>query len=107
MEILGFLEKFLDRVASKVKGWEKTYAIDIRVSLNKSVSMAAHVIFSIRVKRSFLSITQDDAIAPHTNKKTFTCMYTCISTNSLCCLFCILFAGHMHGRVYKGQSSQM
>ncbi|XP_037613149.1 DNA-dependent protein kinase catalytic subunit isoform X1 [Sebastes umbrosus] len=30
VEILGFLEKFLDRVSPKVKGWEKTYAIDIR-----------------------------------------------------------------------------
>ncbi|XP_068603907.1 DNA-dependent protein kinase catalytic subunit [Brachionichthys hirsutus] len=30
IEILGFLEKFLDRVSPRVKGWEKTYAIDIR-----------------------------------------------------------------------------
>lgn len=30
VEILGFLEKFLDRVSPRVKGWEKTYAIDIR-----------------------------------------------------------------------------
>lgn len=30
VEILGFLEKFLDWVSPKVKGWEKTYAIDIR-----------------------------------------------------------------------------
>ncbi|XP_054478556.1 DNA-dependent protein kinase catalytic subunit [Anoplopoma fimbria] len=30
IEILGFLEKFLDRVSPKVKGWEKTYSIDIR-----------------------------------------------------------------------------
>ncbi|XP_075994169.1 DNA-dependent protein kinase catalytic subunit isoform X2 [Genypterus blacodes] len=29
-EILCFLEKFLDRVSPKVKGWEKSYAIDIR-----------------------------------------------------------------------------
>lgn len=32
VEILCFLEKFLDRVSPRVKGWEKTYAIDIRVS---------------------------------------------------------------------------
>lgn len=32
VEVLQFLEKFLDRVSSRVKGWEKTYAIDIRVS---------------------------------------------------------------------------
>ncbi|XP_033988441.1 DNA-dependent protein kinase catalytic subunit isoform X2 [Trematomus bernacchii] len=30
VEILGFLEKLLDRVSPRVKGWEKTYAIDIR-----------------------------------------------------------------------------
>ncbi|XP_044032842.1 DNA-dependent protein kinase catalytic subunit isoform X2 [Siniperca chuatsi] len=30
VEILGFLEKFLDRVSPRVKGWEKTYAIDIK-----------------------------------------------------------------------------
>ncbi|CAK6951979.1 LOW QUALITY PROTEIN: DNA-dependent protein kinase catalytic subunit [Scomber scombrus] len=30
VEILGFLEKFLDKVSPKLKGWEKTYAIDIR-----------------------------------------------------------------------------
>ncbi|XP_044195297.1 DNA-dependent protein kinase catalytic subunit [Thunnus albacares] len=30
VDILGFLEKFLDRVSPRVKGWEKTYAIDIR-----------------------------------------------------------------------------
>ncbi|XP_068160133.1 DNA-dependent protein kinase catalytic subunit [Antennarius striatus] len=30
VEILGFLDKFLDRVTPRVKGWEKTYAIDIR-----------------------------------------------------------------------------
>ncbi|XP_034718647.1 DNA-dependent protein kinase catalytic subunit [Etheostoma cragini] len=30
VEILGFLEKFLDKVSPRVKGWEKTYAIDIR-----------------------------------------------------------------------------
>ncbi|XP_029313652.1 DNA-dependent protein kinase catalytic subunit [Cottoperca gobio] len=30
VEILGFLEKFLDRVSPRLKGWEKTYAIDIR-----------------------------------------------------------------------------
>lgn len=28
--ILSFLEKFLDKLSPKVKGWEKTYAIDIR-----------------------------------------------------------------------------
>lgn len=30
VDILCFLEKFLDRVTPRVKGWEKTYAIDIR-----------------------------------------------------------------------------
>ncbi|XP_022045230.2 DNA-dependent protein kinase catalytic subunit [Acanthochromis polyacanthus] len=30
VEILGFLEKFLDKVSPRVKGWEKTYATDIR-----------------------------------------------------------------------------
>ncbi|XP_042366176.1 DNA-dependent protein kinase catalytic subunit [Plectropomus leopardus] len=30
VEILLFLEKFLDRVTPRVKGWERTYAIDIR-----------------------------------------------------------------------------
>ncbi|XP_049912803.1 DNA-dependent protein kinase catalytic subunit isoform X2 [Epinephelus moara] len=30
VEILGFLEKFLDRVSPRVKGWETTYAVDIR-----------------------------------------------------------------------------
>ncbi|KAM9337515.1 DNA-dependent protein kinase catalytic subunit [Symphorus nematophorus] len=30
VEILYFLEKFLDRVSPRVKGWEKTYAVDIR-----------------------------------------------------------------------------
>ncbi|KAM9332600.1 DNA-dependent protein kinase catalytic subunit [Pholidichthys leucotaenia] len=30
VEILFFLEKFLDKVSPRVKGWEKTYAIDIR-----------------------------------------------------------------------------
>ncbi|XP_056289749.1 DNA-dependent protein kinase catalytic subunit-like [Pseudoliparis swirei] len=30
VEILGFLEKFLDRVSPSVKGWEKTYATDIK-----------------------------------------------------------------------------
>ncbi|XP_038580578.1 DNA-dependent protein kinase catalytic subunit [Micropterus salmoides] len=30
VEILCFLEKFLDKVSPRVKGWEKTYAIDIR-----------------------------------------------------------------------------
>ncbi|KAM6908071.1 DNA-dependent protein kinase catalytic subunit-like [Lycodopsis pacificus] len=30
VETLGFLEKFLDRVSPRVKGWEKTYATDIR-----------------------------------------------------------------------------
>ncbi|XP_019130385.2 DNA-dependent protein kinase catalytic subunit isoform X1 [Larimichthys crocea] len=30
VEIVLFLEKFLDRVSPRVKGWEKTYAIDIR-----------------------------------------------------------------------------
>ncbi|TNN65126.1 DNA-dependent protein kinase catalytic subunit [Liparis tanakae] len=30
VEILGFLEKFLDRVSPSIKGWEKTYATDIR-----------------------------------------------------------------------------
>ncbi|XP_041669965.1 DNA-dependent protein kinase catalytic subunit [Cheilinus undulatus] len=30
VEILCFLEKFLDRVSPRVKGWEKTYAIDIK-----------------------------------------------------------------------------
>lgn len=32
VEVLFFLEKFLDRVSPRVKGWEKTYAVDIRVS---------------------------------------------------------------------------
>lgn len=32
MEVLLFLEKFLDRVSPRVKGWEKAYAVDIRVS---------------------------------------------------------------------------
>ncbi|XP_008302907.1 DNA-dependent protein kinase catalytic subunit-like, partial [Stegastes partitus] len=30
VEILCFLEKFLDKVSPRVKGWEKTYATDIR-----------------------------------------------------------------------------
>uniref|UniRef100_UPI0037E8F3E7 DNA-dependent protein kinase catalytic subunit n=1 Tax=Semicossyphus pulcher TaxID=241346 RepID=UPI0037E8F3E7 len=30
VDILCFLEKFLDRVSPRVKGWEKTYAVDIR-----------------------------------------------------------------------------
>ncbi|XP_060920840.1 DNA-dependent protein kinase catalytic subunit isoform X2 [Labrus mixtus] len=30
VDILCFLEKFLDRVSPRVKGWEKTYAIDIK-----------------------------------------------------------------------------
>ncbi|KAM9839260.1 DNA-dependent protein kinase catalytic subunit [Aulostomus maculatus] len=30
VNILYFLEKFLDRVSPRVKGWEKSYAIDIR-----------------------------------------------------------------------------
>nr|XP_046226723.1 DNA-dependent protein kinase catalytic subunit isoform X2 [Scatophagus argus] len=30
VDILCFLEKFLDRVSPRVRGWEKTYAIDIR-----------------------------------------------------------------------------
>lgn len=30
VEILFFLEKFLDRVSPRLKGWEKTYAVDIR-----------------------------------------------------------------------------
>ncbi|XP_075945492.1 DNA-dependent protein kinase catalytic subunit-like isoform X1 [Anarhichas minor] len=30
VETLSFLEKFLDRVSPRVKGWEKTYATDIR-----------------------------------------------------------------------------
>ncbi|XP_069007483.1 DNA-dependent protein kinase catalytic subunit [Embiotoca jacksoni] len=30
VEILGFLDKFLDKVSPRVKGWEKTYATDIR-----------------------------------------------------------------------------
>ncbi|XP_014836896.1 PREDICTED: DNA-dependent protein kinase catalytic subunit [Poecilia mexicana] len=30
VEILLFLEKFLDKVSPRVKGWEKTYATDIR-----------------------------------------------------------------------------
>ncbi|XP_073344741.1 DNA-dependent protein kinase catalytic subunit [Pagrus major] len=30
VDIICFLEKFLDRVSPRVKGWEKTYAIDIR-----------------------------------------------------------------------------
>ncbi|XP_068566169.1 DNA-dependent protein kinase catalytic subunit [Cebidichthys violaceus] len=30
VETLGFLEKFLDRISPRVKGWEKTYATDIR-----------------------------------------------------------------------------
>uniref|UniRef100_A0A3P9NWB4 DNA-dependent protein kinase catalytic subunit n=1 Tax=Poecilia reticulata TaxID=8081 RepID=A0A3P9NWB4_POERE len=30
VEILVFLEKFLDKVSPRVKGWEKTYATDIR-----------------------------------------------------------------------------
>ncbi|XP_061568965.1 DNA-dependent protein kinase catalytic subunit [Cololabis saira] len=29
-DILSFLEKFLDKVSPRVKGWEKTYATDIR-----------------------------------------------------------------------------
>lgn len=32
VDILCFLEKFLDRVSPRVKGWERTYAVDIRVS---------------------------------------------------------------------------
>uniref|UniRef100_A0A3Q4AQN1 DNA-dependent protein kinase catalytic subunit n=1 Tax=Mola mola TaxID=94237 RepID=A0A3Q4AQN1_MOLML len=31
VEVLNFLEKFLDKVSPSVKGWERTYAIDIRV----------------------------------------------------------------------------
>lgn len=34
VEILGFLEKFLDKVSPTLKGWEKTYATDIRVSIH-------------------------------------------------------------------------
>uniref|UniRef100_A0A3Q2CEF8 DNA-dependent protein kinase catalytic subunit n=1 Tax=Cyprinodon variegatus TaxID=28743 RepID=A0A3Q2CEF8_CYPVA len=30
VEILQFLEKFMDKVSPRVKGWEKTYATDIR-----------------------------------------------------------------------------
>ncbi|XP_068437827.1 DNA-dependent protein kinase catalytic subunit [Clinocottus analis] len=30
VEILGFLDKFLDKVSPRVKGWEQTYANDIR-----------------------------------------------------------------------------
>ncbi|XP_070708776.1 DNA-dependent protein kinase catalytic subunit [Pempheris klunzingeri] len=30
VEIIYFLEKFLDRISPRVKGWEKTYAADIR-----------------------------------------------------------------------------
>ncbi|CAN9506484.1 unnamed protein product [Ophioblennius macclurei] len=30
VEILGFLEKFLDQISQRDKGWEKTYATDIR-----------------------------------------------------------------------------
>lgn len=32
VEILSFLDKFLEKVSAGVKGWEKTYAVDIRVS---------------------------------------------------------------------------
>lgn len=32
VEVLSFLEKFLDRVSPRVKGWDQTYAIDITVS---------------------------------------------------------------------------
>ncbi|TKS87933.1 DNA-dependent protein kinase catalytic subunit [Collichthys lucidus] len=42
VEIVLFLEKFLDRVSPRVKGWEKTYAIDIRVlQTTKASSVAA------------------------------------------------------------------
>ncbi|KAM4606662.1 DNA-dependent protein kinase catalytic subunit [Polymixia lowei] len=30
LDIINFLEKFLERICSRVKGWEKTYAIEIR-----------------------------------------------------------------------------
>ncbi|XP_034023252.1 DNA-dependent protein kinase catalytic subunit-like [Thalassophryne amazonica] len=30
VEILSFLEKFLDKISMRVKGWEKTYSIEIR-----------------------------------------------------------------------------
>lgn len=30
VDILSFLEKFLDKVSPRVRGWEKTYAVDIR-----------------------------------------------------------------------------
>lgn len=32
VEVLCFLEKFLDRVSPRVKGWDQTYATDITVS---------------------------------------------------------------------------
>lgn len=35
VEVLLFLEKFLDRVSPRVKGWETTYAVDIRVSSDR------------------------------------------------------------------------
>lgn len=44
MEVLIFLEKFLDRVSPRVKGWEKTYAIDIRVSSEVSTAKCVGIV---------------------------------------------------------------
>lgn len=133
VDILCFLEKFLDRVSPRVKGWEKTYAIDIRVS--PPFKQKCHSAASENNGNGFIQSklircqikTEADIQEPlflfmsaitnftHTTvgtvqqtKETHICLHTrfCKLINLLT-LFLLFYAGHMHGCVYEGQSGQM
>lgn len=59
VDIICFLEKFLDRVSTKVKGWEKTYAIDIKVSSpyrTRLKDLSATDFYSARCKNFILQL---------------------------------------------------
>lgn len=66
VEVLFFLEKFLDRVSPRVKGWEKTYAIDIRdvcmaVYTKEKIAKSKSAALELLVK--VLQITRASSVA--------------------------------------------
>ncbi|XP_041817022.1 DNA-dependent protein kinase catalytic subunit isoform X1 [Chelmon rostratus] len=66
VEILCFLEKFLDRVSPRVKGWEKTYATDIRdtcmtVFTKEKVAKCRTPVLELLIK--VLQITKASSVA--------------------------------------------
>lgn len=102
VEILFFLEKFLDRVSPRLKGWEKTYAVDIRVSYS---FCQESVVVGFILRALFFCATYFTYFSSIHSKMCWICESLSVVNKVFSTCDASLLAGHMHGCVYEGKTS--